>query len=391
MNKLISIIVPIYNIEKYLDRCVQSIINQTYQNLEIILVDDGSTDSSPQICNKYADCDNRVKVIHKTNGGLVSARKAGFQKATGDYIGNVDGDDWIEPEMFEKLVDALEKNNADFSQCGYLAELLDGTKKNGKQENICITFTERERKFCVNGFVGTGEKLLFLPQIWIRLVKKNLMIAAYENVPDCLSTNEDGLCFLYLIFFALKGCAISESYYHYMIRDDSVSNNNSITTIKKYNIMNLHIIDIIKKKFCDIDDKYLDNYYLSYGISLLDNYFSKRLGNTRLPRFSFPDTNVLQDKKIVIYGAGNVGQDYVAQISKYQRISIVAWVDKKYTDYSFEYRDVEPVEHIKNIDFDYILIAISKVSIADEVKNELVCLGVNPENILWQKPNTLSD
>ena len=102
-NDLISIIVPVYNMEQYMERCVNSIINQTYHNLEIILVDDGSTDHSPAMCDEYALRDGRIKVVHKPNGGLSDARNAGLTVASGNYIGYVDSDDWIEPQMYEKM------------------------------------------------------------------------------------------------------------------------------------------------------------------------------------------------------------------------------------------------------------------------------------------------
>lgn len=103
----ISIIVPVYNMENYLCRCVDSILAQTYQDIEVILVDDGSKDSSPSICDRYAEMDSRVKVIHKPNGGLSSARNAGLDAATGEYIGFVDSDDFVAPKMYEKLIEAL--------------------------------------------------------------------------------------------------------------------------------------------------------------------------------------------------------------------------------------------------------------------------------------------
>jgi len=106
-NPLISVIVPVYNVEKYLDACVSSIIGQTYSNLEIILVDDGSNDKSPSICDKYAQTDNRVKVIHKTNGGQSAARNDGINIAHGDFIGFIDSDDVIKPEFYQCLYDSI--------------------------------------------------------------------------------------------------------------------------------------------------------------------------------------------------------------------------------------------------------------------------------------------
>ncbi len=115
---MISVVVPIYNVELYLRKCIDSIVNQTYKDLEIILVDDGSPDNCGLICDEYAKMDNRIKVIHKENGGLSTARNAGLDIATGSYIGFVDSDDWIEPTMYEKMYSFLVENNLDLVECG---------------------------------------------------------------------------------------------------------------------------------------------------------------------------------------------------------------------------------------------------------------------------------
>ena len=117
---LISVIVPVYKVEEYLNRCVDSIINQTYKNLEIILVDDGSPDNCGKICDDYAKHDKRIKVIHKKNGGLSDARNAGLDIAKGKYIGFVDSDDYISENMYEILYKELVKNKADISICKYI-------------------------------------------------------------------------------------------------------------------------------------------------------------------------------------------------------------------------------------------------------------------------------
>lgn len=116
----ISIIVPIYKTEKYLNRCVNSLINQTFKNFELILVDDGSPDACPVLCDKWGKRDTRIKVIHKKNGGLSSARNAGLNIAQGKYIGFVDSDDWIEPDMYELLYNAAEKYQTDYSAVNML-------------------------------------------------------------------------------------------------------------------------------------------------------------------------------------------------------------------------------------------------------------------------------
>lgn len=115
---LISVIVPIYKVEDYLDRCVSSIVNQTYPNLEIILVDDGSPDHCPAMCDTWAAKDARIKVIHKQNGGLSDARNAGMAAATGELMGFVDSDDWIAPDMYEQLYQRLTEDHSDMAACG---------------------------------------------------------------------------------------------------------------------------------------------------------------------------------------------------------------------------------------------------------------------------------
>lgn len=119
-EKRISVIVPVYNVENYLSKCIETLTAQTYSNIEILLVDDGSTDSSGQICDEYAVKDNRIMVIHKENGGLSSARNAGMPKASGEYIAFVDSDDFVSEDYIESLLEACENNGAKVAACGYI-------------------------------------------------------------------------------------------------------------------------------------------------------------------------------------------------------------------------------------------------------------------------------
>ena len=134
-NPKISVIVPVYKVEKYLDRCVESIVNQTYKNLEIILVDDGSPDDCPAICDAWANKDERIKVMHKENGGASSARNAGLDASSGDYVGFIDGDDIIDNDMYEMLLNNLVFTGADISRCGMVREDDGGYKEIWGDEN----------------------------------------------------------------------------------------------------------------------------------------------------------------------------------------------------------------------------------------------------------------
>ena len=169
-NKTISVIIPVYKVEEYLPKCLDSVINQTYKNIEIILVNDGSPDKSGVICDMYAGMDNRITVIHKQNEGVAKARNDALDIAKGDYIGFVDSDDWIEPDMFEFLMNNLIKYDADISMCGetvYENGKIISSKSNG---SVSILDQDGAKKLTVKG----GSMGL----IWNKIYKKSIL----ENV-----------------------------------------------------------------------------------------------------------------------------------------------------------------------------------------------------------------
>ena len=167
--ELISIIVPVYNVEKYVTKCIDSILAQTYKNIEVILVDDGSTDKSGSICDEYANKDKRVKVIHKKNGGLSSARNAGIKKATGNYLIFVDGDDYINPIMTATLFEDLTEHKADISICNRYYINEDGTNKRIRFKNKKNLVMDKEealtRLICMTDFDMSA---------WCKIYKKVL-------------------------------------------------------------------------------------------------------------------------------------------------------------------------------------------------------------------------
>lgn len=140
--KLLSVIVPVYNVKPYLDKCVESIVSQTYYNLEIILVDDGSTDGSQDICDECAKKDSRIIVVHKENGGLSTARNEGMDRAKGDFITFVDSDDWLERNMYEVMINQLEAHDADLVACSFFECKGDEKKAVGDSKNISVFDTE---------------------------------------------------------------------------------------------------------------------------------------------------------------------------------------------------------------------------------------------------------
>ena len=187
----ISVIIPVYNIARYLDDCVQSVLNQTFNDIEVILVDDGSTDGiCPEMCDEYTKNDKRVKVIHKTNGGLMAAWMTGVENSTSKYICFVDGDDWIEPNMYEEMLDNLLETDADFVHTGYVSEKEGEIKVQCKFETGVIDSPINDMDLW-RAFMSLNKNFSFNNYIWSKLFKREPFISCYNNVPDEKCLGED--------------------------------------------------------------------------------------------------------------------------------------------------------------------------------------------------------
>ena len=201
----ISITVPVYNTSFFLKQCLDSLLNQSLMNIEFIIVDDGSTDSSGLICDEYAKKDPRFKVIHKENGGLASARQIGLENAKGDYIIVCDSDDWVEPDMYEKLYKKAIETDADIVTCGYFAEYSDG-------RSVPIQYKFKEN----NGIIDNMDFLINgAGSSWIKLIKKSLFKKANVNYEMGINLGEDVLIIYKLLKTNPKIVQIDGNLYHY--------------------------------------------------------------------------------------------------------------------------------------------------------------------------------
>ena len=214
---LISIIVPVYNVELYLERCMTSILNQTYKNLEIILVDDGATDASSKMCDEYAKQDDRIKVVHKANGGLSDARNAGLAIATGSYIGYVDSDDWIELDMYERMHKACVENNAQLSVCRYASEYKDKTVLGGNDTVVSLNRDE-----LLEVYISGHNEYIIYNSVWSKLFKKELV----DGMRFPKGRNSEDIMYTTKAFCKLeKAVYIDSCLYHYVLdREGSIMN-----------------------------------------------------------------------------------------------------------------------------------------------------------------------
>jgi glycosyltransferase involved in cell wall biosynthesis len=214
MEPLISVIVPVYKVEQYLNKCIDSIINQTYPKLEIILVDDGSPDNCGIICDDYAKKDSRVIVIHKENGGLSDARNAGINEANGRYIGFVDSDDWIELDMYEKLLAAIAINDSDISICKFniVRKTSDVFINNSNTKNELILDSTGALKIMYS-------QDLFDCSAWNKLYKREL----FNDIKYPFGLFAEDLATTYKLFDkAFKITYIDEALYNYNVIGQSI-------------------------------------------------------------------------------------------------------------------------------------------------------------------------
>lgn len=214
MKELISLVIPAYNIQDYLGPTLESILAQTYENLEIIVVNDGSKDNTGNIADAYAAKDSRIKVVHKENGGVTAARLRGVAEAKGDYIGFVDGDDFIEPDMYARLMENLQKYDADISHCGYqmvFPSRVDYYYNTGK-------LAEQEGK---QGLYDLLEGRFVEPALWNKIYRRELFVGLDEWMDPSIRINEDLLMNYYLFRQAGKSVYEDVCPYHYILRQGS--------------------------------------------------------------------------------------------------------------------------------------------------------------------------
>ena len=227
MAPLFSIIIPVYRAEQYLDQCVRSLIEQTYENIEIILVDDGSPDSCPRLCDGYAVRDSRVQVVHKPNGGVVSARRAGAARATGEYITCVDSDDWVAADYFEKFARVIEKYNPDMVCCG--AVWTDEEKEDCRPFPAQPGLYDREKKETVFGpclieGVGGGT---FPHSLWAKAIRTELFLQ-HEFTNTKVNMGEDGACIKACAYHAESIYILEDCLYYYRQVPTSLTNGKKV-------------------------------------------------------------------------------------------------------------------------------------------------------------------
>ncbi|OBR63544.1 hypothetical protein A7K91_06205 [Paenibacillus oryzae] len=383
MDKLISIVVPIYNVEPYIRQCIESILSQTYKNIEIILVNDGSTDGCGKICDEYASSDSRIKVIHQNNKGLVSARKAGISIAKGEYVGAVDGDDWIEPQMYEALLLLAYTSGAAVVDSGII-----DTYSVGDDYSESYRFSNfNEGYYCGEDFersiipklmyTGSFFKQGIYPYIFSKLIKREVLFEYQMQVNESSFMGEDASCIYPSIVKSESLYVTHQCFYHYRV----VYNSLKRTSVK-------NAAQIIKGRIADWkgifdQSKYrhtLNSQLVYYAMYLLVWKAPSVFENDEM-KCLIPYGGIDKGSKIVLYGAGAVGIQLYNYIASSNCCEIIYWADKNYD--TFADLSVKSPTRIIDVDFDYLVIAIFNRKAYVSAKNDLILMGVDERKIRW--------
>ena len=219
---LLAVIVPCYQVEKYVDKCISSIVGQTYSHLEILLIDDGSTDETGIRCDAWQRIDNRIRVIHKQNEGLSYARKTGIENTDAEYVAFVDSDDWIEPDMFSAMLQALLSTHSDIAQCGYCKQFEDGSTEHGPVKGEAGTFEIVGRQEGVLRILDGRKWDSFM---WNKIFKTRL----FKHIEFPKGRTYEDLPIMFRLFHhAVQSVYLYSEYYHYFQRSSSITKDKDI-------------------------------------------------------------------------------------------------------------------------------------------------------------------
>lgn len=380
MERLITIIVPIYNVSQYLDKCVNSIINQTYRDLQIILVDDGSTDGSAKMCDVYCRADSRIQVIHKLNGGLVSARKAGIQLAAGDYIGYVDGDDWIEPDLYEHLLQYAEETNADMVETDHYIE------SGGRQKLVRSKIGYGIRTagelipdmLCDEDFNECRMK----PYVWSKLFKKTLLEPLQLQVDERIQCGEDGAVVYPYVLNSSRIYISDYAGYHYVQRNSSLTNSRNEDEFSRSTAFLDYLrACFIKTNYADKMLKQLNQYAKSVLMLRQISFFDR---NEKF-RVLMPFGGLEGGNRIVLYGAGKLGQSIYQYLEGKEQIQVVDWIDREYDMYQEMGLPVHGPERFSCLqnNYDKVIIAGNSRKLAESIQADLLKIGIEKEKLIW--------
>lgn len=365
---MISVIVPIYNAEEYLNKCLASIVNQTYRELEIILVNDGSTDESLAICEKYKQVDDRVVIINKHNEGLVRARKDGIRMAKGEYITFVDADDWIDITTYEKIY----TGKADIISYGLTEEYENYSKNKTDKIEPGLYDKKRIHDQIIPCMLSSTTFFEFgmLPNLVCKLIKKSLLLETIDDVSDNVTIGEDVDFFFRTIYKAESMLIKTDTLYHHY-RQHKKSMMKAKLPVEKIKALYLDLYNIKEAAG------------LTEWVSQLNQYITFVMLLKR-PEIVIPYITELSDihGKVVIYGAGGFGKSLYDILIENKNITKLSIVDRQWQNMNNVGYHIENPETVRVDIPDKIIIAILNENVCGQVGKYLIEMGIESKTII---------
>lgn len=386
-NPLLSVIVPIYNAGQYLEKCLASIRNQTFQDMEIILVNDGSTDNSLEISRNARRLDKRIRIISQENGGLIRARKTGLSAASGRFIGFVDSDDRIEPTMYEVLVNCMERTGCDLVSSGMIRDYENPNRQAVIYDNYPEgIYREPEKSVYPTMLYHSAYRTFGIYcNLVNKLFKRELLEQVYEDISDEVFYGEDALtCYPY----CLKANSIyilHQAFYHYNIHPVSMAS--APDKRLPYNTYLLYrgLYESFSKSSCAFAlIRQLKKYLLSLERhNLLALY---QFDVVALDEWRFSFRRDLYDSRFVLYGAGACGQAHYRRLCEMgKEQNMVLWVDKEAEKRTREcaYPISRPWK-LTQTDWDVLLVSVQSGELGSKIMDELYeTYHIEREKMLW--------
>lgn len=371
MSPQLSVVVTVYNLDRYIEKCIDSLLLQDYKYMEIVIVDDGSTDNTSEICDKYEKKYNNIRVVHKCNEGVVKALATGIDYSEGLYITFVDGDDWVQHNCYGSLMKLLLDNDLDIITYGairyrnendyyytydsFKEGIYEGTDLNDIKSNMIWDKTKQGYQID--------------PSLCMKIFRKDIIETCVKNVLNIkIHYAQDVIITYPAIKEAEKLGIIHDAYYFHRRREIGVQPAYLMDSQYYYK---LYLVYKYLSEIFKFDKNILQQieafYQYSVKLRCLDN-----TQDVTIDKWLFPFDKVKKGSNIIIYGYGKVGKTYIQQLEKLNFCNVICIVDSAYEKYQDNGGKIFPIEHIVNKRYDYIVIANASDDVKHKIKNVLM-------------------
>ena len=380
--KSIGVVIPVYNTENYLVKCVESVLNQNYEALQVVLVDDGSSDGSGEICDDFARRDSRVKVIRQVNKGKIESRYIGASNIETDYITFVDSDDWIAADTYRSLIKLLNQkiDIISYKIIRYIDENYQIKSSEKVKEGIFQG--EKYREIICSTMIWNDEINSFGidPSLCNKLFKRDIILPQLDRARKICISYGDDVAVVYPTLYKADSYAIVDQYKYYHRRRTEGE-------IPEYYLDNSYykkladLYEYLRERFDNNADyvRQLDMFFAHSAPLRLRKYGVENC----TVRYMAPFNRIPQACKIILYGAGKVGQSYFKQIRELNYCEVVAWVDKN--KIQCDGVKLSNYNAFSQVDFDYVVMALKSKEVVDEITRMLKKeYSVNPDKIIWE-------